>query len=216
MNTKIISIAIILLLLAAGGYYLMNINISEDNAEADTNIKTPAREDATVSARQQGRGSLMSFLGLGESVNCTFSNTDTATGIVSSGEFYFDADSKRFRVNITTRDQNGTSITSMINDSEFSYVWSEDGAETFAMKMTADLFAPGTNTPAYVGSNQAENKQISLDAEVAYDCDSWRVDGGIFVPPAGIEFMDMASMMEDFQTSLPAGFDIPTEVPVSQ
>lgn len=208
MNTKTIVIGIALLLVAAGGYYLVNSG-TESAALPEAENNNVHSVDAEVSDRQQGRGALMAFLGLGRTVMCTFSHEDTENGFSSDGEFYFDGTSKRFRVDSTTRGESDSYVTHMINDGEFAYVWSEGEDETFAMKMSADIHSD-VETQDFDGPGESDNRQVNLEEEVEYDCDSWRVDNSLFVPPTNIEFMDMASMMENMMNHMPEGFEIPT------
>lgn len=209
MNTKTITVAVILLLIAATGYYFFNndqsktsVGVEEQNSPADT------LED--TSTGESGMGSLMGLMGLGQNTMCTFSHVDEGTGQTSNGEFYYDGGSQRFRVDSTTQVDGAMYVTHMINDSESSYVWSEGSGETFAIKMSADV---NTDSNVQEYDTDGPNKPLSMDQEVDYDCNSWRVDNRVFIPPADVEFTDMASMMQKALEGMPEGFTLPEGFP---
>ena len=211
MNIKNIVVVLTLILLAMGGYYFLG---SGDKSSESNNTQNDASQsELETSDRQQGRGALLSFLGQGRSVMCTFSHQDAETSFKSEGEFYFDGVSEKFRVDSTTNDENETYVTHMINDGEFTYLWSEEtGDQAFAMKMSADIHTKA-EAQEFVDSNNDNNKPVSLEEEVEYDCNSWSVDGTKFIPPSNVEFMDMASMMQEMMGGLPEGFDLPAGFP---
>lgn len=209
MNTKTITVVVILLLVAATGYYFFNndqsktsVAVKEQNSVADTPLDTPTNE--------RGMGSLMSLMGLGQNTLCTFSYVDESTGQTSSGEFYYDGGSNKFRVDSTTEADGTMFVTHMINDSESSYMWSEGSGETFAIRMSADV---NTDSSVQEYDTDGPNEPLSMDQEVDYDCNSWRVDNSVFVPPADVEFMDMAGMMQEALEGMPEGFTLPEGFP---
>ncbi len=211
MNTKTLIIAVVLLVAAAGGYYLVTNNQSSSPAMVgnDDGPNQPETAENTFTGKK-GMGSLMGLMGFGQNTMCTFSYVDSSTGQTSSGEFYYDGGNQKFRVDSSTQADGAVYVTHMINDGDFAYVWSEGEEENFAMKMSADM-SGDANTQDYDSSEP--NKPVSMDQEVEYDCNSWRVDNSMFIPPSSIEFMDMASMMQAAMEGMPEGFSLPEGFP---
>ena len=213
MNKQTIVIAVVLLLVAASGYYFVNSSSEQSTPNIENQEQSESTNDApSLSDRLQGRGSLMSFLGLGRTVRSTYSHSDTEANVTSEGEFFYDGTSEKFRVDSTTKDDSGTYIMHMINDGEFAYLWSEGEDEPFAMKMSADVHSEA-NAQEFAGPTDDSNRQVSVDAEVEYDCDSWRVDSSKFVPPSDVVFTDMAAMMKEMMEGMPEGFELPAGFP---
>ena len=210
MNIQKIIIVVVLLVLAAGGYYLIRKDTTEPSVTTETGGVTIETEDS-VTTNKKGVGSLMQLMGLGQNTMCTFSYADSNTGQTSSGEFYYDSANSKFRVNSITQDTGAVYVTHMINDSENVYMWSDgEGEEAFAMKIPAST---GDDTYAQNFESSEPNRPLSMDQNVDYDCDMWRVDQNLLVPPSTIEFMDMTSMMQGMKDVMPEGFALPAGFP---
>jgi len=209
MNTKTNIVAVVLLLVAAGGYYFINNNQSDTSAVVE-NENSQLENIEDFETGQKGKGSLMGLMGLGQNTMCIFSYSDANTGQTNSGEFYFDGSNEIFRVDSLTQEQGVVHVMHMINDSESLYMWSEAEGDSFAIKMPAeaqiDVNSQDLESPE-------SNKPLSMDQEVEYDCDSWRVDSNLFVPPSSIEFTNMAEMMNGMMGGVPEGFTLPEGFP---
>lgn len=153
------------------------------NAQAPTD-STSQTESMSANDSQTGqvsRQSLRSLLTLGGNQNCEF--TDVETG--SSGQVYISGG--KMRSDITTQVQGTSMAAHTISDGQTIYVWTE--GQTDGFKMTLDATQP-TGAPSDPAS-----KNVDLDRQVDYECNTWSPDSSLFTLPAGIEFKDFSSML---------------------
>ncbi len=163
-------------LMVLGGAVLYFASSSDTTAVVESDTQTAAVETATT---EEGMfaGSFMDLMNRGGSVECTFS--EESDGSKSEGVVYV-SDSKIRGNFMTTTD--GTSVrSSMIQDGESMYVWSE--AMPKGIKMKTDAMTPGgASAPAGM-----------FDPTLAmnYNCKSWKTDPAWFVAPPDVEFMSL-------------------------
>lgn len=209
MNSKIIALIIAGLVIIGLVIYLMGGKSGENQATqtVETESTSEEVEENDSSFQEEGFGSLAAFFGLGRDLTCTFSHTDTETGALSTGDFYYDGGAERFRVDSTSSVDGGTYVSHMINDRESLYLWTEGTEGTFAIRMNSETYESNQDLPNTEGQN--ETQPFSVDEQVEYDCDPWNVDATLFAPPAGVEFLDMESMMQDMMQNMPEGFELP-------
>ena len=154
-----------------------------------------------------GLGSLATLMTLGQTFTCEYRFSDNE-GNAGSGTGYFDGERLRVDSSMTTDGERFNS--SMINDGTFIYTWTTGGTEQFAMKMRVP---EDTGEPMdYTGPEEDSRSHVDMDQEVEYDCDRWRVDPSVFVPPTNVDFMDMEAMMNEMMQGMPEGFELPEGV----
>jgi hypothetical protein len=207
MQKIILTIAVLVVI--GGGAWLLSSN---NGAVEDTSI-TPTPEQPTTTNETEtnlsGLGSFQSILGLGDSVRCEFKST--YEGQASAGTFY--TDGERFRVESTIEGPDlGVITTTMINDGDFAYTWGTTPEGSMAIKM-ANPEVETSVEQNFTGPAAAEDSYVDFEQQVEYDCDRWRVDTGLFVPPIDIDFTDMEAMMREAMQGMPEGFEMPEGFP---
>lgn len=172
---KNIGILIIILLIAAGGigYKLM--------AKSSSNFQPPV--SVAENSRNHVKSSMKQLLGLGKSVSCEM-NTNDDQGI-TTGKINISGQKMMGSFEITDKD--GKMMNShMVNDGEFTYMWSS--ATPQGTKIKNDAVTPAK-------SGQAQNN-FDEDKEVDMDCSDWTPSTGSFTAPRDVEFLDMSNMMK--------------------
>lgn len=186
-------LAIIAVLAIGGGAYMVTKNKKasvEDNpnTQANANADQNANENANlgVNANENAKkGSLRSFLGLGQNMKCTYSST-TKDGTSSSGTFYIGANGDMrgdFETKVGTQ---APVVNNMIVKSGVSYVWSGNQG--------AKMDVPAVDTNATVP--EASKGVEQLDAQMDYNCSPWTLDVSKFTPPTGVNFMDLNVLLK--------------------
>lgn len=173
----IIGAVVVAILVAASAAYLV---MSSNKSAGDDSMMSEEKmsEDSMMS-----KSSIKGLLGTGKNVTCTikYSENSSAGTIYVAGE--------RMRGDFTTA---GVSEEShMINDGEYSWVWT--GSQGFKSKID-DTKMDASPAPA-----SGDSKEVDLNKEVDMDCSSWSVDESMLTPPADVKFTDATSMMESMQ-----------------
>lgn len=186
-------LAILAVLAIGGGAYVMTKNKKApagDNTNTQANVKADqnANENANlgVNANENAKkGSLRSFLGLGQNMKCTYSST-TKDGVSGSGTFYIGANGD-MRGEFETKVGTGAPIVNnMIIKGGVSYVWSG----TQGAKMTIPAEKAKANVP------EANKGMEQLDAQMDYNCSPWVLDASKFATPTGVNFMDLDALLK--------------------
>ncbi len=128
-------------------------------------------------------GSIKELMARGSS-ECTVSNK--VENSESSGTVYVGNGKMRGDFKSVTQNPAMTIESHMISDGEFIYTWSD------AMPQGVKIAVSNAET---AGAKQS-GQQDMYNAQVNYDCDSWRVDEKKFELPSGVEFMDLGAMMQ--------------------
>ncbi len=186
-------IAILAVLAIGGGAYVMTKNkkapaVDNTNTQANAKADQNANENANlgVNANENAKkGSLRSFLGLGQNMKCTYSST-TKDGVSASGTFYIGANGDMRGDFETKVGAQAPIVNNMIVKGGISYVWSG----TQGAKMSV----PAADTKATVP--EASKGMEQLDAQMDYNCTPWVLDASKFTPPAGVNFMDLDALLK--------------------
>lgn len=172
---KNIGILIVILLIAAGGigYKLM--------AKSSSKVQPPIT--VVENSRNHVKSSMKQLLGLGKSVSCEM-NTNDDQGI-TTGKINISGQKMMGDFQLTYSD--GKEISShMMNDGEFTYMWSS--ATPQGTKIKNDAVTPA----------KSDKSQTSLDQdkEVDMNCSDWTPSTDSFTVPRDVEFLDMSNMMK--------------------
>jgi len=188
MNNKIIGAVVLVVVVAAGAYFLMG-NADKDASQQDTG--EPRQQAGSVSGNQDEpqtqKASLKDLFARG-SQTCTYS-VPTPDGQGSSeGKVY--TDNGKVRMDITSKSSASPQgmVMHSIVDGDTYYTWI-DGESGYAFKMKFDPATGPASSPD--GTSQGSDWNQQYD----YDCDSGSVDKSKFDLPAGIEFIDFSAMM---------------------
>ncbi|MCA9365866.1 hypothetical protein KC723_03140 [Candidatus Kaiserbacteria bacterium] len=208
---KIIILCLAILVIGIAIWYFISgknspsAELTNDNSSAIDSEMSENNQDKMEAP--SGLGSLASLIGLGQNITCDYSFSDE--GNSGSGTGYFAKD--KMRVDSTMQTDGQTYDSHMINDGEYTYVWTTTSDQPFAMKMPVEEFEQ--DSPLI--EEDSQQTQVSMDQQVEYDCNSWSVDQSVFVPPADIEFTDMEAMMKQMMGNIPEGFEMPEGIPTT-
>lgn len=149
---------------------------------------------AVPQAGEKSKSSLKDLLTKASPTKCTVSSTNDMSD--TSGVVYIANGNMRSDFTTTMKGTAGSGkviASHMIVDSTMSYMWGDEAGMKMGIKMArTDTLSAGQNqeTP------QANQFAIDMNQQSDYDCEGWTVDQSVFVPPANIEFQDMAQMMK--------------------
>lgn len=171
--------AIIIVVLAALGFLMMNNSKSQNEAVAPIqNIQN--QEMSTTS-------SLKSLLGVGKNVKCDIIYTDEK----GKGTVY--VSDKKFRGDFDVTVSGAPEVmTHMIQDGQYAYMWTEGSSQ--GTKFNVEDYESDTSA-----SPAPQNQGADLNKDVNMKCSSWNVDSSIFTPPSGVQFQDMSTLMQKTQ-----------------
>ena len=190
---KLYIIGLILVLLAGGvGYGVWTMQqamVPETTGMVPAVVSTTS--DAVVSDHLTGQDSFQHLLTLGKALECSFrTSTD---GVTTEGSAFFD--NGKLRVDtMYTGASSSIETSSLIVSGDTMFTWAKTDKGMFAIKMPTAA-APKADDGTHKG-------EVSLQSNVQYDCKPWHVDGSVFVPPAGVTFMDMSTMMKGMPTGM--------------
>ncbi len=203
MNTKIVMLLSIVVVIIAAGFYFLTKSPDTNDATG-----TEADKEATDSKdfKNSGRGSFASLMNSGENIKCSFSTTEEDA--VSTGVFYHSGG--KYRVEAETQSEGQTYQTNMIGLSNKTYMWGSSPEGEMAFVMSNDMM---NNDGAVAQYTETQGSAaVDMETEAEYDCDSWRPNTSVFVPPSDVEFVDIEVMMREMFSAeiqgLPEGFKI--------
>jgi len=190
MNKIVIAI-IAIVVVAAGAFFFLRSGSSETNQTQDTS-------EMVNESGNMVSGTFMDLLALGQNYQCTFQTVD-GDGNETSGVVYTANGGELLRGEFQINSTDGSFYDAhILRDGTYNYLWSSQQAQGFKTEISA--------TEGLFGSdNESEGETdygIDDNATVDFDCDSWRVDNSMFVPPSNIEFADFTQMMTEVQESL--------------
>lgn len=159
--------------------------------EAEENTRAPQdAPDSETEPLPTGQGTMLDLFERGDSMECQFTFSDDE-GTSGEGTGFFD--DGRMRVDTVVQTEGETIQSSYIYDEPQMYTWGNTAEGEFAVMMETDPEEFAADTSA------DEEAPVGVDDNVTYDCQTWNVDGSVFVPPASIEFTDMGAMMQGVQ-----------------
>ena len=191
MNKKLVPVAVIVLLLAIGGYYLKTKQSSSALPGNQTTKEAVSEAGEFAKAIESGKPTI-----------CTMTKGD------SSMEYSIKGKSMRMNSTTTLKDDSGASNTTvghMINDTKYLYIWDDktkQGSkmvipteeETKAMAEKAKDYQKNTpQSPKF--ESQADYDNLKNEGYII-NCKSGSVDDSIFTPPTDVKFIDPSAMMK--------------------
>jgi hypothetical protein len=185
MNKKLIPILVILALVAGAVYYLKMSPTSMSGDQTTSQTTSEAREFAKA-------------MESGKPTTCTMTKgTDSMEYLIKG---------KKMRANITASVNGKTTISHMINDTVYFYMWSHD--QKTGTKMSAVIPSPSPLASAEKESvvpefySEADYEEMKNEGYVI-NCKSGSIDDSVFVPPTDVKFTDTAELMK--QITMPEG-----------
>ncbi len=207
---KIILIIIGIAVVGGGAWYFTQDSPSQEIGNNTTEERgTVEKLDEEVDKKLSGLGSFANIMGFGDNIRCEFKST--FEGQTSEGTMY--TDGERFRLESTMEGPGiGVMTSNMINDGSYSYTWGSSLNGSMAIKVANPEDEVGIDND-FGHIDDSEESYFDFDQQMEYDCDRWGVDDSVFIPPSGIEFMDMEAMMQEAMQGLPEGFEMPEGMP---
>lgn len=182
MNKKLVPFVVVLLLLAGAGYYLKT---RQSNTTSTNQTAGQAMNEATEFAKA---------IESGKPTTCTMTKDDDVMEYHLKG--------KLMRANITTKIEDKTTLSHMINDGAYLYMWSDDQKQGSKMaipteeetKEMADKAKEyQQNAPKFEGES---DYQSFKDQGYSINCKPNAGGDSVFTPPATVEFIDPSAMMK--------------------
>ena len=173
MNKNLILAIIAVIGLGGIGYMVSSKSSSEP--KTSTQVVTNSKNKIKSSMKQ--------LLRMGKNVSCEINDN----GELGTTSGKINISGQKMMGNFQMKDMEGKMGDShMINDGEFTYVWSS--AVPQGTKIKNDAVVPAK-------SDQVQNN-LDQDKEVDMDCSDWTPSSGSFNPPSDVDFIDMSSMMK--------------------
>ena len=207
---KKIILTLILGLLAATAVGFWYFKGADTSLEGTSEVSIPLPSDQEVKSTNpellKGKNSIMSLVGLGKSMECTF--VFSGEGVRGEGTGFFDKGLARIDSLYSGSSTEAMSSYMIIDSSaKVMYTWFTVDGKTQGIKMSTEQTPSPTPVPPVNRVDINKQTQVTPESDVQYDCKPWRADTSVFVPPANIKFMDMTDMqkqMEDMKKSMGA------------
>lgn len=182
-------IVVVVLVLAVIGY----LGYSRMQPGTPNMMQQPVEQ----SGESLTRGSIKSLLGASKNVTCKIKDAQ------NEGESTVYIAGSKMRGDFSAKVEGKSMMTHMIQDDEFTYMWSDEDSKGTKFKITKD--EPDPSIKGTSGETQTEN----LDEEVEMNCSGWVPDGSKFKAPEEVQFTDLSQMMESVKTQGKTGTTAP-------
>ncbi len=167
---------------------LFACNLIKPNPDTSSPTSNQSNDDSFT-------GNIADLFKQGKDITCTFTHTDDLDNN-SSGTVYISGEKMRGDFEMTDA-QGQTYQTSVINDTEYNYIWGNQLPQGIKTKHTDFESTPNTN-PSDTNSPQ---EPFDYNQDFDYQCNSWRVDQSQFTPPSNVQFQDFSAQIEQIQQS---------------
>ena len=187
MNKNLLIIGAVVLVVAIGGYLLLNKGAN------------PLSQTSGPQNAEQVENMMMNAFEGSGSVKCTFQD-ETSSGIT-----YVKNGMVRVESSGSSEGQNGNVI--MKNDT--LWTWETGSLEGFMMKNVSQ-YQDDPNVPeeSKTTTDEIRNRMEQNQAQ----CTNENIQDSVFDPPANVVFQDFSAMMDDVQTQIPKDFELPEGV----
>lgn len=174
-NLLVVGAAIAAALILGGGAYLYLNSRSSQPAPTTTSGQTSSNPNVMQSLRD--------LLTSGQTVKCTFSDTNTGGNV--TGTTYIA--SGKVRADTMMQSGSQTINSHMIVEGNTGYMWMD--GQTQGFKMSLD-----TATQEQTGTNP-QTQNFDANKKMNYNCGPWVSDSSMFSLPAGVQFISQETMM---------------------
>lgn len=212
---KMLVFGVVVFVVVVGAWYFLGRGDSmhgRTGSDIDSvqNSDAEMRDVDTESNDMSGTGSFLELFGRGKSFRCEFrSETE---GNMSNGTAYVDGARERVAMQGEYQTDGEKGSFNVITDGDTTYWWSETPEGKMGMKMTVPEGTDEGTATEYDTPHSGVSSPVGVTDEVSYDCDPWRVDASVFVPPSDVEFTDMDAFLENMMQGFPEGFEMPAGV----
>ena len=197
MNKKLILIGSLVGALILGG---CGTTTSPTAVVEPTATPTPKTETA--------KAALKDLLAGGKVQKCTWATDENGSSV--GGVMYISGKKFRQERNITDPKTQAVTTSYSLSDGESVYTWGGTMGTRGIKVSLASIENIVTGNP----SGTPSQVNAVLDQQYQYQCEPWAADESQFVPPTGVTFSDMDSLLKNLQKtdvninipSIPAGY----------
>lgn len=187
MNKKVFLGVIALILLAGGAYFIQQQQTSAPSTQTQKEVMSEAAEFAK--AMKSGRPT-----------TCTMTKGDDVMEYHLKG--------KKMAANVTTSTEGKSTISHMINDEQYLYVWADDSKQGSKMSLTIPSPSP-VNAPTSADQvpefNSVDDYDQLQNDGYTINCQAGKFADSVFTPPTTVEFIDPSAMMRAIPSPNAAG-----------
>ncbi len=183
MNKKLVP-ALVILAVLAGGYYFLQSRAGSPGLQTESQIIGEAKEFAKA-------------IESGKPARCT----------LTKGEDYMEylIKGKKMRANIKTMVEGKSTMSYMINDERYLYIWAEGQAQGSKMAIPTpeeideaedklEDYRAETGVPTFESESDYQDLQ---EEGYTINCTSGSVDDSEFAPPADVTFLDPTAILQE-------------------
>lgn len=138
-------------------------------------------------------GTFRDLMKKGDAIKCE--NKVTTEGFEQKNIIYISGEKMRMDAETKIVGQKEM-VNHMISIDGYSYTWGEDGSGK-GMKFKSEN-EDKVNQEDFEGM-QDQSLKMDFDTAVDMNCDKWKEDKNMFIPPSNIIFDDFSEMMKEFQ-----------------
>lgn len=193
----LIGLGVIVLLLLGGAYFILG--------KSKTTPTAPLTANQANNQAVSEKTSLKNLLAGNRNVTCTTSYPIDEKSS-SNGTIFVSGKKMRGDFNVMMNGKN--TLSYMIQDGTYVYIWTADSAQGTKMKVEAVEKATGEST-------QKTDQNFDVNKEVDVKCSNWSVDESKFTPPSNVTFTDLSQILQKIPTSAAKKSGDSTQVPSS-
>jgi hypothetical protein len=187
-STVFVIACIVLLIAAAVAGYKFSRKESAHTAEPVSQVSVEGVGAPEGKEPMSGSGTLASLQGRGKELECQIIYERSQSEGNIEGTAFFSKGNVRADFMVPAPEFGGKILSSMIVGGKSMYVWSTIKDKMYGFK---------TNIASSTSEHIDTKEPVSLAATVRYTCTEWTaVDGSVFVPPANVQFQDLAPIIK--------------------
>lgn len=182
MNKKLIIICIAAIVIIGGGAAAYVLNNNSKNNKTSSSTNQDQSSNTTPNETNVAESTVSKLLSAGLAKKCTYSDAST------SGTIYI-ATNNRMRADYTSTGSEMNSGSMILTDNKH-YIW--DNATKEGIMMSYDPSSTSSDS-----DNPDGTQSVDMNQEYSFNCNLWVVDDSLLTPPADVNFVDMAAMMQE-------------------
>ena len=190
MKKQILTLLSATLLLSACS---LNPTAQPDNSDTTSQNQTPSQSESTAR-------SLKDLMGLGSAQKCTWSYTDEQ-GNSTSGEMLIDG--QKFSQTVNSKTSEESMVFRSVSDGELVYTWNDQVPDTgFKMSLAETQSPDSPDVEDDQSSPDTDTPKLDFEQKYNYNCTPVTVSDSDFLPPSGINFIDLSQETPNYQEML--------------
>lgn len=188
MNKKALIVVIVLALIAAILAYLK------------MKPSSPAPQNQTVGNAMSEAAQFAAAIASGQPTTCTLTK---GTDVMK-----YHLKGKLMAADITSTVEGQSSVSHMINDGSYLYMWSDGQTQGSKISLTQPSPSAADSTSS-VPQFEGESDYQNLESQgYTIDCQATALADSVFTPPTDIKFVDPSAMMQEIKSPDGSGIDM--------